>query len=94
MILNTQKYLAYLDDFEMSTAQKEEMLRTIWSMMEATVDRAFHMHPVQHARTITTPEQKMNLQRSHSKLDSDTALLHQEFLHAAKPVYEGGHSST
>lgn len=44
-----REYLAFLDDTNLSEAQKIELLQTLWSIMSAFVDLAFGMDPVQQA---------------------------------------------
>lgn len=41
--------LAFLDDTNLSEAQKIELLQTLWSIMSAFVDLAFGTDPVQQA---------------------------------------------
>jgi len=43
------EYLAFLDDTNLSEAQKFELLQTLWSIMSAFVDLAFGTDPVQQA---------------------------------------------
>ena len=42
-----REYLAFLDDTNLSEAQKIELLQTLWSIMSAFVDLAFGTDPVQ-----------------------------------------------
>ena len=44
-----REYLAFLDDTNLSEAQKIELLQTLWSIMSAFVDLAFGTDPVQQA---------------------------------------------
>lgn len=44
-----RKYLAFLDDTNLSETQKTELLQTLWSIMSAFVDLAFGTDPVQQA---------------------------------------------
>jgi hypothetical protein len=44
-----REYLAFLDDTNLTEAQKIELLRTLWSIMSAFVDLAFGTDPVQQA---------------------------------------------
>ena len=43
------EYLAFLDDTNLSEAQKLQLLQTLWSIMSAFVDLAFGTDPVQQA---------------------------------------------
>lgn len=47
MNFDLDKYLPFLDEIDLPLSQKEEMLRTVWGMMESQVDQAFGVHPVQ-----------------------------------------------
>lgn len=44
-----REYLAFLDDSNLSEAQKIELLQTLWSIMSAFVDLAFGTDPVQQS---------------------------------------------
>lgn len=44
-----REYLAYLDDTNLSEAQKIELLQALWSIMSACVDLAFGADPVQQS---------------------------------------------
>ena len=47
MPLDISKYRKYVDDFDLKEEQKVELLKTVWSIMESFVDKAFGKHPVQ-----------------------------------------------
>ena len=47
---DTEKYLAMIDDWDMTREQKIQYIHDLWHIMEGFVDRAFGQHPVQHAR--------------------------------------------
>ena len=47
MPLDISKYRKYIDGFDLKEEQKVELLKTVWSIMESFVDKAFGMHPVQ-----------------------------------------------
>lgn len=42
-------YRSFLDGSELSDAQKDVFLESLWSIMVSFVDLGFHMHPLQHA---------------------------------------------
>jgi len=44
-----EKYLAMIDDWDMTREQKIQYIHDLWHIMENFVDRAFGRHPV-HAR--------------------------------------------
>ena len=48
-MLNLKDYLHYLDALNISEAEKEDILRIIYPIVEAEVDRAFGLHTVQLA---------------------------------------------
>lgn len=50
MLLDIEKYMPYLAKFDISRVHKEEMIRTVWGLMESHVDQAFGLHPVQQAQ--------------------------------------------
>ena len=39
----------FVADFDLSEAQRAELLQTLWVMMVGFVDLGFHIHPVQQA---------------------------------------------
>jgi hypothetical protein len=45
--IDTAKYQKYLDDPSLSEAQREEVLRALWSIMTIFVDLGFGVHPAQ-----------------------------------------------
>jgi len=47
MNLDVKKYLPFLEELELSRERKEEIIRTVWGIMESQVDLAFGIHPVQ-----------------------------------------------
>lgn len=66
------KYRKYVDDFDLTEEQKKELLKTVWSIMEDFVDKAFGRHPVQQCRR---PPLEKDLQRPKQALKS-FQLLH------------------
>jgi hypothetical protein len=52
-----REYLAFLDDTNLTEAQKIEQLQTLWSIMSAFVDLAFGTDPVQQALPSITASQ-------------------------------------
>ena len=67
MKLDVEKYLHHLDDPNLSRAQKEQIIRTVWSFMEAFVDQAFGLHPVQKIYGRAAND---NLQNQKTPIDS------------------------
>jgi len=55
MMPDYEEYRAYLDEFDLTEAQKRELIDTVWAIMQSFVDQAFGLHPVQLARR--EPEQ-------------------------------------
>lgn len=45
-----EKYLAMIEDWDMTREQKIQYIHDLWHIMESFVDRAYGKHPVQHAR--------------------------------------------
>lgn len=50
MTLDIDRWLPYLDSRDLSSRQKQELIRAIWSIMESAADQAFGLHPVQQSR--------------------------------------------
>ena len=47
--LDYEAYAPYLEDSNMSEAQKREFLETLWSIIVSFVDLGFGAHPIQQA---------------------------------------------
>ena len=47
MTFDLEKYLPFLEGIDAPLSHKEEMLRSVWGIMESQVDQAFGLHPVQ-----------------------------------------------
>lgn len=47
LTLDVEKYQAYLDGADLSEAQKEEFIRTLWSIVVSFVELGFGVHPLQ-----------------------------------------------
>ena len=56
-----------MDGLEITHEQKIETIRTVWGMMESSIDQAFGIHPVQQARRFIN---KSNLHEHGRCLDS------------------------
>lgn len=41
-------YRPYVEGFDLTEAQKADLIHTLWSIMEAFADQAFGLHPAQH----------------------------------------------
>jgi hypothetical protein len=81
MKLDLEKYLPMADRFDMSLAQKEEMIRTIWGLMESCVDQAFGVHTVQN---ISVLRQKALSQSAKRGIESKRISCKKAFNRAAK----------
>lgn len=47
MPLDIQKYLHHVEDFDLSDKRKQELIQTVWQIMESFVDRAWGIPPLQ-----------------------------------------------
>ena len=47
MPIDLEKYRRHVDRFDLTEAQKAELIHTVWAIMESVVDRAFGSDPVQ-----------------------------------------------
>ena len=52
MILDVQQYLPYLEGMDLSDEQKEELIRTVWGLMESQVQQAFDAHLISNHEQI------------------------------------------
>ena len=48
--VDVEAYQAYLEDTDLSDAQKREVIEALWSIVVAFVELGFGVHPVQEAR--------------------------------------------
>ncbi len=55
MALDTEKYMHYLDKFDMTEEQKVQCIQDVWNIVDSCVDAAFGKHPVQQIRGYTSP---------------------------------------
>ncbi|MEM9469448.1 MAG: hypothetical protein AAF988_04735 [Pseudomonadota bacterium] len=60
LTLDVEKYLTHIQHLDLTPAQKETLIKTLWVLVENFVDRAFEMDCAQQIMT-----QK---QRSHDKV--------------------------
>ena len=49
LTLDVDRYQKYLDDADLSDAQKQDVLEALWSIIVNFVDLGFGVHPVQRA---------------------------------------------
>ncbi len=47
MLPDIDKYLIYLDEFDLSREEKADLIQAVWSVMETHADKAFGLHPSQ-----------------------------------------------
>ena len=55
MTIDIEKYRHHMTRFELSEAEKTELLRTLWQVMEGFADRAFGLDPVSLSKERETP---------------------------------------
>lgn len=55
------KYRKYVDGFNLSDSEKDELLLAVWGILEGIVDRAFGIHPVQIACGSRRSERSIDL---------------------------------
>ena len=48
MPLDIEKYRHYLNGCDLSEAEKIELIKSVWTILESFVDHAFGCHPIQH----------------------------------------------
>ena len=49
LMVDVEKYQSFLDDSDMTDAQKEEFLKALWSIIVNFVEMGFGVHPLQEA---------------------------------------------
>ena len=80
-----EKYRHYVDGFDLTEERKQELMQTVWSIMESFVDQAWGTHPVQQCRNSADS----SLQDSHQILESKDRNPSGEFRHAVPPQVAG-----
>ena len=86
MHLNIKKYQHYIDHLDLTQRQKEQFIKTVWGMMESSVDQAFGLHPVQQIRGYVAND---NLQSPVKEVDSTQSLIRNQFKHNALNAEKG-----
>ena len=72
MLLDIEKYKHHVEKFDMNKAQKEELMRTVWGIMESSVDRAFDEKSKQQCRQSVSHN---SLQKGCNRIDSNEPTL-------------------
>lgn len=76
MHLNIKKYQHYIGHLDLTQRQKEQFIKTVWGMMESSVDQAFGLHPVQQIRGYVAND---NLQSPVKEIDSNQSTISSQF---------------
>ena len=69
--IDTAKYQKYLDDPSLSEAQREEVLRALWSIMTIFVDLGWGVHPAQQVLELEDEGQAALVLDEGAKIDSN-----------------------
>ena len=70
MLLDIEKYKHHVEKLDMNKAHKEELMRTVWGIMESSVDQAFAEESEQQYRQ---PVSHNSLQKGSNRIDSNEA---------------------
>lgn len=70
LTVDVERYQEYLDDTDMTDAQKAEFLQAVWSMVVTFVEMGFGVHPVQE---VCGKDRQIEAERA--KEDFDTVRL-------------------
>ena len=81
MTPDLEKYRRYVDRFDLTEAQKAELIHTVWSIMESFVDRAFGIDSVQQYKPSLAKDDPKPMS---NRLESERGLLKQQFEQAAQ----------
>lgn len=65
LTVDVEKYQHFLDDADLSEAQKEEVLRALWSIICNFVELGYGVHPLQQAGN-ASPESACSLSCEHT----------------------------
>ncbi len=86
MLLDIKKYLHHVENFDLSRAQKEELIRTVWGSMESGADKIFGLHPVQQCRQSVSYN---SLQSPVKRIDSKEPSMGRHFKNTADNAEKG-----
>jgi len=88
MLLDIEKYKHHVEKLDMSKAQKEELMRTVWGIMESSVERAFEGESAeQRCRSVS----HNSLQKGCNRIDSnEPTVLIGHFRNTAKHAVGDG----
>lgn len=67
MLPDIDKYIPYLDEYDLPRAQKEYIIRTVWTFVESYADLEFGLHT---SLQIGVYQRELNLQSQDGFLDS------------------------
>ena len=60
---NIEKYLAMIEEWDMTREQKIQYIHDLWRIMEGFVDRAFGQHPVQQTSNKSSQANRQDLSK-------------------------------
>lgn len=72
LTVDVEKYQAFLDDADMTQAQKDEFLQALWSIIVSFVDLGFGVHPLQAACGEDENSNSKSMNKTVDMLVSDT----------------------
>lgn len=81
--IDVKLYQHYLDDFDMTEAQKKELLEMLWSIVCEFVLLGFDVHPVQQAQQNSAKEMLLTTQTDSSSSEFGNQGLIEAFVAAS-----------
>lgn len=87
MPIDIEKYLHHLDGFDLTDAQKAELIHSVSEIMESFVDQAFGAHPVQQSMAARAAADSNGLPKA---VGSKDQLIAEQFGRATGDEPEGG----
>lgn len=82
LTLDWQLYAGYLENSELSDAEKQEFISTLWSIMVSFVDLGFELHPLQQVGDKNSAELRKLIHQPKNMLGSSTRLSQKTFANA------------
>ena len=67
-----ERYRSYVDRINATQAEKDEVIRIVWRIMEDFADRSFGVHPVQQCQQISH-EYLLDTEQEHANFPSQLA---------------------
>lgn len=87
MLVDVEKYRCHVQSIDLPQDRKDELIHTIYTILQSFVDRAFGVHPVQ--LSLGSPPQNMPESAAHHAIMDANSINHEAEESAPAPAEEG-----